>query len=159
MAGDGECWLKRKKKTKHSLTDCTLIQMGNASNGLKTKRNFSRGSVWVTDGFSLCYFTLSVRCLKGIHDRFFSMNVLTKTTIAGLGGFHSKNRVCVCLPACVCMHVFACTAFKNNYGLVWLRRQQQAGGWNTNSPQMRPLPLSGFKDFCLLSHFWIQAQT
>lgn len=83
--------------------------MGNASNGLKTKRNFSRGSVWVTDGFSLCYFTLSVCCLKGIHDRFFSMNVLTETTIAGLGGFHSKNRVCVCLPAlcvhaCVCMH-------------------------------------------------------
>lgn len=41
MARDGECWLKNPpKKTKKKHTDRTLIQMGNASNGLKTKRNF-----------------------------------------------------------------------------------------------------------------------
>lgn len=54
MARDGECWLKKTpKKTKKKHTDRTLIQMGNASNGLKTKRNFLEDAYeWQMDSVS-----------------------------------------------------------------------------------------------------------
>lgn len=159
MAGDGECWLKRKKK-QNTASQIALSYKWVMPLMVWKQRGIFREEVseWQMDSVSATLHSVCV-VLKEYMTAFFLWTYWLKQQSLGSAVFTAKIAfVCVC-RLCVCMHVFACTAFKNNYGLVWLRQQQQAGGWNTNSPQMRPLPLSGFKDFCLLSHFWIQAQT
>lgn len=150
-------WVLVKKQTKKTpkTSQIAVSYKWVASNGLKTK-DFSGGYTWVTVGFSV-YFTLTLWLLfKEYVTAFSSWMYWLKQQSRGSSVFTAKSSI-VFVCVFLCKHVFACAAFKNNYGLVRLR--QQAGGWNMNSPQTRPLPLSSFKVFCSLSHVWIQLQT
>lgn len=131
--------VKRKKKQKENKKQNTASQIAVSYKWVmplmawKQRGLFQEeASEWQMDSLSATLHSVCVVLKEYMTTFFFSMNVLTKTTIAGLNCFHSKNRACVCLPACLCVHACMCLQARHSKTITALcgsdGNNRQVGG-------------------------------